>query len=148
MFDGDRRKVSIGDQIPGDVRVQEQIAENRRMLFGWLRNPDPRVIEPLHHLLPRRRDRERLCEDARIGGQTKKSQRSLPWNPNSGRSIELRLNPDLRAAMLRYVFKLRVEEKIRVDQNQRYESPSTSAMTSAILSRFARRGRPFTGVMT
>ncbi|MEA2343424.1 MAG: hypothetical protein QOF63_1593 [Thermoanaerobaculia bacterium] len=109
MLDRERRKVSIGNQIAGDVGVQQQASEHGRMIFRRFRDPDLWLIEPLHHLLPRRRGRERSREYARIRGQTKKRKRCLPWNANSGPSIQLLFEPHLRAAMLRYVFKLRVK---------------------------------------
>lgn len=75
MFNGERGKVSVGNQVPGGMHALQELPENDKMIRSGLRNPHTRMLQPLRHLLPRGANRKCPSKDPPIRGEPKKGQR-------------------------------------------------------------------------
>src|SRR5437764_10765615 len=108
MLDGERCQVSVRNQIRGDLRASEDLAEDFRMRVRRRGNPRLLMLEPLQDLLPRRANRQWTAENTGIRRDSKKRERRLPWDSDSEARVELLFEPPPRAKVLRKVGKLRV----------------------------------------
>ena len=146
VLDRERREVGIGNHVPGGMDAVQEPPENDNMIRSRLWNPHPRMLQPLRHLPPGGTNRKRPSKDPRIRREPKKGQRRLPWDADSAWRIQFVLQPLPRAGVLRHIDELRIEQQVGGYENHLYATPSTSAISSATLSRSVRNGSPLTGL--
>src|ERR1700730_16387931 len=109
------------------------------MPFGRQRYPDWFAIQPLRHLFPRRRHRERTRGYSRAGGQTQESEQRRPRQTDAMDIDQLPIQPVTRSLMLAGGNVRGVDEEIDVEQYHLKFSPSAWAIASAALSTLTRK---------
>lgn len=112
------------------------------MSLGRSRNPRGLAVEPVFDLLPGRADRSGPLEDTRIRDEAKEGEQTRPRQPDSRGSVEALIEPSARPLVLGEVLNVRVDEQVRVDEDQWNRSPSAAASASATSSTLSRKQRP------
>lgn len=119
MFEGERGEMRVGNEVGAPGRVGEQAGQNLAMALRRRRHPDRLTVQPALDLVPRRRDRRGPLEDPWIGHDAQEGRDALPRKPDLRRPVQLCVEPVACGSVLRKLGDPRVDEQVRVDQDQR-----------------------------
>ncbi len=138
MFNRHRRQMRIRNQLRASAKFPEQSTQNDAMLLTRRRNPHVFARQPFPHLRPRLRNTRRMLINPRVRHHLEKSKSGLPGQSNPPRFAEPRIEPLPSRLMLLCSAIPRIDQKIGIHQNHFQDSPSASASTSQVLSRFGK----------
>src|SRR6056297_719045 len=142
VVDRKRRQPGIGNQVSGRRHLPDQLAQDLAIAARGLRDPGGFTSEPLFDLLPGGAHGLGASEDTRIGHEPKEGQQTGPRQADPCAAVEPVVEPLSGHVMSFEVDDMGVDEDVRVDEDQRSESPSATARTSAMSSMWPIRHPP------
>ncbi len=134
MLERQGGQVCVGDEIGLHARGPQQLPKDRRMSFGWLRDPYLLAAEPILNLTPCGAHRLGMLEYPAVGDDTEEGEQARPGKPDAPRPVQLLVEPSARLSVLIERSNMGVEQEIGVDEDHANDSVSLPAITSAMLS--------------
>lgn len=119
MLECERREVRVVHETSAAPRQREQGADRLAVYVGRGRRPGDGSVEPRLHLRPRSSDRSRARHQARARHDPEKRDDTLPRQAHAARSGEHAVEPRPGSLVLRGPRDVRVDEQVRVDEDQR-----------------------------
>jgi len=142
VLDGERGQMCVRNQIRARGRLDKQSAEHLSVSFRRRGNPNRFAVEPFLDLMPCRATRRGPLEDTRVRDQAEEGEQTGPGQPHPCGAVQSLIEPGTRALVLIEVLNMRVDQEVRVNEDQWKRSPSAAASASATSSTLSRRQRP------
>lgn len=134
MLDRQRGQVRVRNEMGGERMTEHQAGEDRAMPFSGPGYPDTRAIQPLFHQRPYLGYRSGELNQARVRLDAHERQKALPREADRVAGAELRIEPRPGQIVGGGTRCRRVDQDIRVDEDQRRPSPSPIASAAATSS--------------
>ena len=142
VLECERGEVAVGNEFRAPGGVGDERSQDLGVKVSRGRDPRRLEREPGLHLAPCRTNRDGTLEDPRVGNQPYEGEKRWPGESHACLAAQLLVEPRPRPLVLGLGGHAGVDEKVRVDEDQRWSSPSAMARASAMSSMLARRQRP------
>ena len=117
MFQGHGCQVGVRDEIASRTAGVKRLLEKAPVLFGGVKQPNARLVEPTLDAVTRFVEGERTLVQARVGGDADEGGQHGPAKAQRFGARKLLVPPRTRHRVVRRKAVLRVKQKVRIDKD-------------------------------